>query len=555
MADKDYKSLLGKSSGSTWGELAGAYFSQNNKKSNRKRNILLASLFMNATEASMQSKVINNLEELDRKKTLEQARLTKQWEDREELQKEYEGVKDKTAYGYYKAAAETAFSDKFGDDPKYKLQAYQPEKIKWMKEWAGEKELDLNKRYGVGIIGYEGKGTSKPIYAKEGSGVDTDILTKEEFMQPLDDYYNAKRKDYLNPQNLSLVHKALGTIGFGTNRSEKTGNFLDKEGVDVVANFRQNKETNQERINKLTSQELAEIQMDNFKYDTSVKLTAGDFDTLLTETGMFQGTSEKQIRGRQIAYATWYPTNQSYDSAVASISNTIIGYDAAQTQRTLADVKNTYSVVNGPAPKEGLEKDKYKIDYETDLAAWKRGLQTETAAAFGMTEPLSVQRQNRAMAFFEVGLSAGIYKPEDMEKILLDILGEDLRVATGGIDYNQIKSDIIRETQLKNLTILQEDVYESNRAKIARARIKQINFIEDADKRLLKAQLSPDAYKSLQDVNFDMKKWNNKFRANTDNKDIAIINELQTSLWLQRGTSQAFIAGDAVVAALKKLTP
>ena len=142
-----------------------------------------------------------------------------------------------------------------------------------------------------------------------------------------------------------------------------------------------------------------------------------------------------------------------------------------------------------------------------------------------------------------------------MEEILLDILGEDLRVATGGIDYNQIKSDIIRETQLKNLTILQEDVYESNRAKIARARIKQINFIEDADKRLLKAQLSPDAYKSLQDANFDMKDWNDKYRANTDNKDIAIINELQTSLWLQQGTSQAFIAGDAVVAALKKLTP
>ena len=52
MAD-DFKSLLGKSSGTNWGELAGSYFSKNNKKSNRSRNILLASLFMNATECNL----------------------------------------------------------------------------------------------------------------------------------------------------------------------------------------------------------------------------------------------------------------------------------------------------------------------------------------------------------------------------------------------------------------------------------------------------------------------------------------------------------------------
>ena len=39
------------------------------------------------------------------------------------------------------------------------------------------------------------------------------------------------------------------------------------------------------------------------------------------------------------------------------------------------------------------------------------------------------------------------------------------------------------------------------------------------------------------------------------NIDESIIRELQTSLWLQDGTSKAFIAGDAIVAQLKQLNP
>ena len=159
MADKDFTSLLGKSSGASWGDIAGAYLSGGRKKDNRARNVLLATLFFNAKEANMQNKVLKNLQELEREKTLEQARLAKQWEKREELQKEYEGVQEKGAYGYYKADAETAFEETFGTDPKYQLQAFQPEKIKWMKEWTSKKQDDLNNRY---------------------SNIDTDILTKEE---------------------------------------------------------------------------------------------------------------------------------------------------------------------------------------------------------------------------------------------------------------------------------------------------------------------------------------------------------------------------------------
>ena len=532
MADNDYTSLLGKSAGTSWGEIAGAYLSSSRKKDNRARNVLLATLFFNAKEANMQSKVLKNLEELEKEKTIEQARLAKQWEKREKLQKEYEGVQEKGAYGYYKADAETAFEETFGTDPKYQLQAFQPEKIKWMKEWTSKKQDDLNNRY---------------------SNIDTDILTKEEFTKPLDNYYTAKKQDYLNPQNVSLVHKALGKIGFGTDRSEETGNFLDKKGKDPVAIFKDKKDEHQERIDKLTSQDIAEIKMNNYEYDDSVKLTNKDFNTLLDESGMFAGTSEKILRGRRLAYAQFAAGNQSYNSALEVVGSSIISFDANQTQNTVDNVKAKYIQVEGPEP----EKDSPEYD------AWQRGFKTQLATAFGMTESISTQRENRATDLFELGLNMGLYKPEQKNEILKDIIGQDLLAATGEVDYNQIKADIIREKTLENLLILQESPAESQRAALAQSRIKQINFVEPDDKRYLKQELSPQAYQSLVDVNFDMVEWNKTKLTAKDEKgnpivtsiDESIIRELQTSLWLQDGTSKAFIAGDAIVAQLKKLNP
>ena len=79
------KSLLDKNPGSQTGDLIGAFLSNRDKKDNRARNVLLASLFFNAKEASMQSKVRKNLEELERQKTLEVAKLNNQWTKRVEL--------------------------------------------------------------------------------------------------------------------------------------------------------------------------------------------------------------------------------------------------------------------------------------------------------------------------------------------------------------------------------------------------------------------------------------------------------------------------------------
>jgi hypothetical protein len=531
--DKDYTSLLGRSSGSSWGDIAGAYLSGGKKKDNRARNVLLATLFFNAKEANMQSKVMKNLKELEDSKAIELAKLNKQWETREKLQTEYESVKDKGAYGYYKADAETAFEETFGTDPKYKLQSFQPTKIEWMKKYTSEKEADLNKRY---------------------SGVDTSITVKEEFAKPINDYYKAKKQDYLNPQNTSLVHKALGKIGFGTDRSEETGNFLDKKGDDVLLTFKNNKDEHVDRINKLTTQELAEINTDNFEIDKSPVITPVEFNTLLQEAGAgISGTSASQLRSQRIAFSEWSSNNKTYDGALTAISNAVIGHDTNQTAAQVAEVKREYIAINGAKPVKGEE------NYSDEaLNKWNRGLKTNTAIAFGMQENLSDQRINRANELFELGLNKGLYKAGERKEILKEIIGKDLRDATGAIDYNQMKADIIREKTLENLLLLRDK--ESTLGMNTQKVINSISFVEKEDKLVLQSELSEGAYALLKDTNFDMVEFNKVKNNKNDNNqpivsslDKETIRELQESIWLSDGTRKAIYSGNSIIAQIKEL--
>ena len=65
MADKkDFTSLLGKSTGN-FKDYAQAYFSQGNKKSNRGRNLFLASILFNGAESKMRAKIQSQLEDLE----------------------------------------------------------------------------------------------------------------------------------------------------------------------------------------------------------------------------------------------------------------------------------------------------------------------------------------------------------------------------------------------------------------------------------------------------------------------------------------------------------
>ena len=521
MADDKFTSLLGKSSGTSFGELAGAYLSGGKKKNNRARNIMLGTLLFNVKENQMRSKVMKNLDSLESEKVLDQARLTKQWGEREKLQTEYEAVKNKGAYNFYKTDAETAFEETHGADEKYNLKAFQSEKINWMKNWSNKKEDDLNKRY---------------------SGVDTNILTKEEFMAPVNDYYKAKQQDYLNPQNTSLVHKALGKIGFGTDRSEETGNFLDKKGKDTLYTFNENRKAHVERIDTLTSQDLTEIKMDTYKYDTSVKLTDEDFNTILSNNNFLTGTTSEQRRAQRKAYTDFYASNKSYKSAQESVSNAILGYDVDSTKSQLATVRREYEVYAGSKPKNLTSAESEK---------WERGLKKQIASSFGIKD-LTVERENRAQELFELGLNSGQYSEKDRKTILNKIIGEDLRLATGEPDYNKIRDDVITQKTLETLVILQEDTAESARARRAQSQIKVINFIEPEDKEYLEKELSPDTFKKLVDSDYNMTEFNNTY-SDIRAVDMSIIRNLQESLYVTSQTNLAIIAGNSIEKQLRDL--
>jgi hypothetical protein len=534
MADKNFKSLLGKSSGTTFGELAGAYLSGKGKKNNRSRNIMIGTLLFNLKEDKMRSNVMKNLNALEDDKVLDQARLAKQWEEREKLQTEYETVKNKGAYNYYKADAETAFEELHGADEKYNLMGYQNEKINWMKDWSSKKEADLNKRY---------------------SGVDTDILTKEEFMSPVNDYYKAKQEDYLNPQNTSLVHKALGKIGFGTDRSETTNNFLNKKGEDTLLTFKNNKEEHMARINTLTSQDLAEINMSNFKYDKSPKITSKDFNTLLDENGMISDNNAEGRRSRKLAFTEWYSGSQSYASAQTAIANAVIGHDTNQTKAVIDEVTREYIAINGESPKLS---DLTTLEASNNKDNWDRGLKKAIGTAFGIAQPLSEQRMERASELFELGLNMNLYEESERKEILQDIIDKDLRDATGAIDYNSMRVNIISENLLENLVLLRDKTTPLGMS--SQAAINETSFVEKEDKIFLQNKLSIEAYGLLKDKNFDMIEFN-KVKSAKDNKgnlkvsavDEQIIRDLQESIWLSKGTRQANYAADAVISQIKEL--
>ena len=538
MASDKFTSLLGKSAGTTVGELAGAYFSGGKKLKNRAKNIMLGTLIFNGRENQMRSKVMKNLDSLESEKVLDQARLTKQWGEREKLQTEYEAVKNKGAYNFYKIDAETAFEETHGTDEKYDLKAFQSEKINWMKNWSNKKEDDLNKRY---------------------SGVDTNILTKEEFMAPVNDYYKAKQQDYLNPQNTSLVHKALGKIGFGTDRS-KDGNFLNQKGTDAVYNYRKNKEAHQTRIDTLTSQDIQEIKMDSYKYDDSVKITDEDFNTLLSKNGILTGTSAEQLRAQRKAYVTFNSGNKSYESGQQAITNAILSYDIDATISQAEEVRRAYEQYNGKEPKLTTTKDLESLStlegskkYSKDSIAWNAGLKRQIAVSFGIKD-LTAERENRASAMFELGLNGGLYEESERTKIYQSIIGEDLRVATGGFDYNGLKKDIITGQVLETVTILGENPLDSNRRQRADMMIKRTNFVEQEDKQFLQTELTTDAYTDLKNANFNMTEFKKTHGTKYNNTvDAAIILELQQSIWMDRRAELAGIAASNSVIELKKL--
>ena len=81
MATPDYlKSLLGKSGkGFNVGDIIGTYLTSTGKRNNRMRNILGLTALFGLREDKMKFNAIKNLEESERNKVFDQAKVNKRW--------------------------------------------------------------------------------------------------------------------------------------------------------------------------------------------------------------------------------------------------------------------------------------------------------------------------------------------------------------------------------------------------------------------------------------------------------------------------------------------
>lgn len=198
MADKDYTSLLGKSSGTSWGELAGAYLTKGKKKDKKARNILIASLIFNAKEAQMQSNALKNLKENDKQKTFQNAGITNKWNAYNKLMEEDEAYKANP--NFFRLEAEKQFARDNANFP------------------TGNKLLQSEINFKNKEVTDLEKALKNIHIEKIKTGNITKRLSKEEFYKPFEDFYKGKQEEIAAPANVSLVHKAWDKI---TNREDK----------------------------------------------------------------------------------------------------------------------------------------------------------------------------------------------------------------------------------------------------------------------------------------------------------------------------------------------
>jgi hypothetical protein len=171
---KDYTSLLGKSSGTSWGDIAGAYLSSGKRKDKKARNILLATLFFNAKESQMQSRVMKNLKELERQKTFDEASVTNKWNAYNSLMDDDAAFKKDP--NYFRIKAESKFNELNPNFPSggKLLESERQFKIKEIQEYQDALESLHKEKINTGNVGKR--------------------LSKEEFFKPFEDYYVSQEK-------------------------------------------------------------------------------------------------------------------------------------------------------------------------------------------------------------------------------------------------------------------------------------------------------------------------------------------------------------------------
>jgi len=275
MADDIFKGLLERSSspGTNFGELAGAYFSSRGKKSNRARNVLLASLFFNAAEQRRQANVMQKLQDVEDRRLTEIANAKSTHKQYMDLLAKDKDIKEKTATRYFDTVAEDWFNNPNNHDEGFDAREYEDTTSPLYRLKQKEKNEYINK-----ILLPEHQARMSSI---EG----LDIKSEEDYLAPIKQAFKAEKRKVASPQNVSLVHKAFSKLGIGDDEKYQTEYNEAKAEMDI---FNQKLEgLNPGTIYRLKNEKTGKEQVSPDMIDTgySIKLVNpyGNKEVKITE--------------------------------------------------------------------------------------------------------------------------------------------------------------------------------------------------------------------------------------------------------------------------------
>ena len=202
------KNLLDKSNNqkSSWYDIANAWSQSNNRDTKSLRNILLAQTLFGMKEFQMQQKVQKNLKSLERERVFDLGGFNQKWEAYQDLiatEKAYRGDSN-----YFKKQALAKYNE---INPDFNVKTALESEIA-----ARNKEIE---DYATALLNNHTK--------KVNTGNFDVKMTKEQFYQPFNDYYNQRAEEINAPKNRSLVHAGWNRITEGRKKVDPTAPTLE----------------------------------------------------------------------------------------------------------------------------------------------------------------------------------------------------------------------------------------------------------------------------------------------------------------------------------------
>jgi len=202
------KNLLDKSNNqkSSWYDIANAWSQSNNRDTKSLRNILLAQTLFGMKEFQMQQKVQKNLKSLERERVFDLGGMNQKWEAYQDLiatEKAYKGDSN-----YFKKQALAKYNEMHPDfNIKTALESEIADRNKEIEDYATALLNNHTKKVNTGNFDVK--------------------MTKEQFYQPFNDYYNQRAEEINAPKNRSLVHAGWNRITEGRKKVDPTAPTLE----------------------------------------------------------------------------------------------------------------------------------------------------------------------------------------------------------------------------------------------------------------------------------------------------------------------------------------